>query len=143
MMSMDLARDLKVLGLPWHPRRGDVCMDRLNDPFLVLADGTDEAGGVQIDIRRGVERRPILGLTWIPRLDQLSAILARAGRVVVETSPSEPGRPPRAWSVTVERDGEPHSFLATDGAQAAALALHYLMTDAGWNPGSPLRLDEV
>ena len=44
-MAMELARDLKVAGLPWRPRRGDLTMDRLNDLFVVLEDGSDDVEG--------------------------------------------------------------------------------------------------
>ncbi|HXI15741.1 MAG TPA: hypothetical protein VNM48_05170 [Chloroflexota bacterium] len=66
MISLELARELKVAQLPWRPRRGDLVMDRLNIAFIVLRDGTDDAGSVEIDTAQGVERRPSLGLTWIP-----------------------------------------------------------------------------
>src|SRR3954470_8404015 len=92
MIAMDLARDLKVAGLPWQPHRGDLAMDRLNIPYIVVADGADEAGGVQIDPGRGVERKPILSLTWIPRLDQLLAFLGRSGPVDATVRATGEGR---------------------------------------------------
>ena len=66
MISQELARELKVAQLPWRPRRGDLVMDRLNVPFLVLRDGTDDAGGVEIDTGEGVERKgtSVFMLSW-------------------------------------------------------------------------------
>ena len=144
MIAMDLARDLKVAGLPWQPHRGDLAMDRLNIPYIVVADGADEAGGVQIDTGRGVERKPILSLTWIPRLDQLLAFLGRSGPVDATVRPTGEGRKDVRWRVTLQwtgdvtAGGEPRYFEASDGADAAGRALHFLLAEAGWRPGPPL-----
>src|SRR5919198_6369862 len=101
MIAMDLARELKVAGLPWTPHRGDLAMDRLNIPYIVVRDGADEAGGVEIDTGRGVERKPSLSLTWIPRLDQLLAFLARYGRTDLLARPVGGGRKDVRWQVTI------------------------------------------
>jgi len=130
MITAEMARELKVALLPWQPRRGDVVVDRLNVPFLVLRDGTDDAGGVEIDTGDGVDRRPFLGLTWLPRLDQMLDILARRGPVAVKVEG-------RSWEILVgERDGR--TFVATDGGEAAGQALHYLLSQTGWRPGRAL-----
>ena len=102
-------------------------VDRLNVPYMVVQDGADDAGGVQIDTGDGVDRRPFLGLTWLPRLDQLLDLLSRRGRV-------ELAKEGAAWRLAV--DGRP--FTATDSGEAAGKALHYLLADAGWNPGRAL-----
>jgi hypothetical protein len=136
---MDLARELKVAQLPWHPRRGDLVMDRLNDPFIVLRDGTDDAGAVEIDTGQGVERRPFLGLTWVPRLDQLLAYIARYGAFELSVVPAGEGRKDQHWSVTVTPAGsEPKTFRASDGGDAAGKALHFLLSEVGWRPGRAL-----
>jgi hypothetical protein len=143
MINMELARELKVAGLPWRPQRGDLAMDRLNDPFVVVADGTDESGGVQIDTGRGLERRPFLGLTWIPRLDQLLAFLARHGGFDVAVRPAGDGRRDFQWRLVVTLpDGPTKEFRASDGGNAAGLALHYLLAERGWAPGAPLSRGE-
>jgi hypothetical protein len=141
MITMDLARELKVAQLPWQPRRGDLAMDRLNVPFIVLADGTDEAGAVLIDAGEGVERRHILGLTWLPRLDQLYAFLSRYGPFEVSAQPVGEGRRDVTWRVTLAAPGggDPLRFRSTNAADAAGLALHHLLSEAGWRPGPALR----
>ena len=130
MIAMDLARELKVAGLPWRPRRGDLAMDRLNVAFIVLSDGTDDAGGVEIDTSRGVERRPSLGLTWLPRLEHLVAALARRGPFALSARPAGEGRRDVIWRLELAvADGTPaRLFEASDPADAAGLALHYLLT---------------
>jgi hypothetical protein len=137
---MDLARELKVAGLPWRPQRGDLAMDRLNVPYLVVADGTDESGGVQIDTGHAVERRPLLSLTWLPRLDHLLAFLARYGPVEVAVGRAGGGRAGYHWRVAIDdgTGGARRVFEAGDGADAAGQALYYLLAQAGWRPGPPL-----
>ena len=127
MITAELARELKVAQLPWRPRRGDVVVDRLNIPYLVLRDGTDDAGGVEIDTGEGVDRRPFLGLTWLPRLDQLLDYLGRRGAVHV-------ARDGGAWRITMDDQ----QFTATDSGEAAGKALHFLLAEAGWRPGKAL-----
>src|SRR5688500_5979552 len=127
VITAELARELKVAQLPWRPRRGDVVVDRLKVPYLVLRDGTDDAGGVEIDTGDGVDRRPFLGLTWLPRVDQMLDLLARSAPVRVQWEGS-------AWRVWVN-DRE---FGATDSGEAAGKALHYLLAEAGWRPGRAL-----
>jgi hypothetical protein len=139
MIALDLARELKVAGLPWRPRRGDLAMDRLNVAFIVLGDGADEAGGVDLDTGRGVERRHYLGLTWIPRLEQLLAFLARHGPFELSVRPAGEARKDYLWQVTIPTaGGTPRNFRATDGADAAGLALHSLLAEDGWRPGPAL-----
>jgi len=130
MISQELARELKVAQLPWRPRRGDLVMDRLNVPFLVLRDGTDDAGGVEIDTGEGVERRPFLGLTWIPRLDQLLEALARRTAFQLSVENAGQGRRDQRWTASVPNADEaaPRIFDATDSGEAAGLALHYVLT---------------
>ena len=136
MISLDLAGDLKVAGLPWKPRRGDLAMDRLNDEFVVLADGVDDSGGVEIDTRGGVERRHYLMLTWIPRLDQLLAALARAGPFELAARPAGEGRRDYVWQVTLHgQDEGGRRFQASDPADAAGQALRYLLGERGWKAG--------
>ena len=143
MIAMELARELKVAGLPWKPRRGDLAMDRLNDLFVVLGDGTDDAGGVDIQTGSGVERKHYLMLTWIPRLDQLLAFLVRHGPFDLAARPAGEGRKDSLWQVTIypgARGGDPRRFSATDGGDAAGQALHYLLAETGWRPGPALAL---
>ena len=132
MIAMDLARELKVAGLPWRPQRADLAMDRLNVAFIVLSDGTDDAGGVQIDTGRGVERRPSLGLTWLPRLDQLLAVFARRGAFELGGRPAAAGRRDVIWRLSLPEGPTTRTFEASDPADAAGLALHYLLAEAGW-----------
>jgi hypothetical protein len=143
LITMDLARELKVAQLPWQPRRGDLAMDRLNVPFIVLADGADEAGAVLVDAGLGVERRHFLGLTWLPRLDQLYAFLARHGPFEVSAQPAGEARKDVTWRVTlaVLGGGDALQFQSTNAADAAAQALHYLLAETGWRPGPPLKGD--
>ena len=153
---MELARELKVAGLPWKPRRGDLTMDRLNDLFVVLKDGSDAAGGVVIDTGAGQEHKHFLMLTWIPRLEQALAFLARYGSCALTSRPAgdppAPGARGRStvvrWRLTLPEPGaagaagaEPapgRSFEATDPADAAGRALHYLLAERGWQPGPAL-----
>jgi len=144
MISLELARELKVAQLPWRPRRGDLVMDRLNIAFIVLRDGTDDAGSVEIDTAQGVERRPSLGLTWIPRLDQLLAFLARRGSFKLSVSPIEEGSHSCLWQITLPAkagdaiSASMGSFSASDGGEAAGQALHFLLSEAAWRPGPAL-----
>jgi hypothetical protein len=144
MIAMDLARELKVAGLPWQPHRGDLAMDRLNIPYIVIADGADDAGGVQLDTVRGVERKPILSLTWIPRVDQMLAFLGRFGPVDVSLRPAGEGRRDLRWRVTLlipgggAQEEAPRQFEASDGGDATGKALHFLLAECGWRPGPPL-----
>jgi hypothetical protein len=159
MMAMELARELKVAGLPWKPRRGDLTMDRLNDLFVVLRDGSDAAGGVVIDTGAGQEHKHFLMLTWIPRLEQALAFLARYGPCALTSgaagAPGAPGAPGAAagrgrssvvrWRLTLPQAGGDGAapapgrvFEATDPADAAGRALHYLLAEVGWQPGPAL-----
>lgn len=144
MISLELARELKVAQLPWRPRRGDLVMDRLNIAFIVLRDGTDDAGSVEIDTAQGVERRPSLGLTWIPRLDQLLAFLARRGPFKLSVSHVAEGSQSSMWQITLPakagdaRSAATGSFSASDGGEAAGQALHFLLSEAAWRPGPAL-----
>ena len=143
MIAMELARELKVAGLPWRPHRGDLAMDRLNIPYIVTRDGTGPDGDVEIDTGRGLERKPELSLTWIPRLDQLLTFLSRHGRTDVQARPAGHGRKDVRWQLTIyppspDAGPSPRHFEASDGADAAGHALHYLLAVAGWRPGPPL-----
>jgi hypothetical protein len=153
MMAMELARDLKVAGLPWKPRRGDLTMDRLNDLFVVLQDGSDDAGGVAIDTGAGAERRHYLMLTWIPRLEQALAFLARYGPCTLSARAAGAGRKDVRWRLEVYPPPPPsagapsnsapaagagRAFEASDPADAAGRALHHLLTEEGWRPGPAL-----
>jgi hypothetical protein len=129
-------------------------MDRLNVAFVVVRDGTDDDGAVEIDTGRGVERRPFLGLTWLPRLDQLLAFLARYGPFDLTVRPAGEGRRDCHWQVTLlpggagagdsagggagSPDAGSCAFRATTGGDAAGRALHYLLSEAGWRPGPAL-----
>ncbi len=141
MIGPELARELKVAQLPWRPMRGDLAMDRLNIVYVVLKDGTDEEGAVEYDTGRGVERRPFLGLTWVPRLDQLLAFLARHGRFELAARPAGEGRKDHVWEVSLATAGTDtqRAFRASDPADAAGQALHFLLADTGWSPGPALR----
>jgi hypothetical protein len=138
MLDMDLARELKVAQLPWQPRRGDLAMDRLNVPLLVLSDGTDDAGAVEVDTGQAVERRHFMGLTWLPHLDQLLAILARHGPFDLSARPAGGARRDVVWEVSLRPvDGAaPRRFRATDACDAAGRALHYVLAETGWRPSS-------
>jgi hypothetical protein len=140
MMAMELARDLKVDGLPWRPRRGDLAMDRLNDLFVVLQDGSDAAGGVAIDTGAGQERKHFLMLTWIPRLDQVMTFLARYGPCALAAHPTGEGRRDVRWRLSLSQtaDAAARTFEATDAADAAGRALHFLLAERGWQPGPAL-----
>ena len=81
MIDGELARALKVASLPWRPRRGDLCMDRLGVYLPVLADGPNDDGAVQVHDGRVVEWRHVLGLCWLPRTDDLLPALRRYGSV--------------------------------------------------------------
>jgi hypothetical protein len=132
VISPELARELKVAQLPWRPRRGDLVVDRLNVPFLVLRDGTDDAGGVEIDTGDGVERRPFLGLTWIPRLDQLLDALARRSPFQLAVERTGNGRRNQRWTVCLTPPAEPapRRCHASDSGEAGRLALHYVLSEA-------------
>lgn len=140
MIGQELARELKVAQLPWRPRRGDLVMDRLNVPFIVLRDGPDDDGAVEIDTGAGVERRPFLGLTWVPRLDQLLVFIARAGHATLTASGPIEGRSGPTWTLTLRlpEHGDDRHFTASDPAHAAGLALHCLLADFGWSAGRAL-----
>lgn len=144
MIAMELARELKVAGLPWKPRRGDLVMDRLNDLFVVVRDGSNDDGGVEIDTGRGTERKHYLMLTWIPHLEQLLAFLARYGPCVLAGASAGAGRKDVRWrlSLPAGREGADQiagrEFAATDASDAAGRALHYLLAEAGWHPGPAL-----
>jgi hypothetical protein len=137
VISPELARELKVAQLPWRPRRGDLVVDRLNIPYLVLKDGTDEDGAVEIDTPQGVDRRPFLGLTWLPHLEQLLSVLARHGAFQLEAMPAGQGRKDVRWQVTVHAAGagQALSFSGSDPAETAGKALHHLLGETGWRPG--------
>lgn len=112
-------------------------MDRLNVPYLVVRDGTDDAGGVEVDTGGGVERKPFLGLTWVPRVDQLLDLLARHGPFDVAVRSAGEGRRDSEWVVTLTPAGEaaPRTFRSTNAGQAAGLALHHVLSECGWRPG--------
>ena len=137
MISQELARELKVAQLPWRPTRGDMVMDRLNVPYLVVRDGTDDAGGVEVDTGGEVQSKPFLGLTWVPRVEQLLDVLARHGPLDVTVRPAGEGRRDQEWVVTLTPVGEaaPRTFRSTNAGQAVGLALHYVLSERGWRPG--------
>lgn|GEM_PF-6903895 len=143
MISPVLARELKVAGLPWTPQRGDLAMDRLDIPYLVVADGADQSGGVLIDTGHGLERRPILSLTWLPHLEQLAAFLARHGSFTLGARPRDAARGICTWEVSLTTNaragcGAPRVFSASTAADAVGQALLALLVEAGWSPGPAL-----
>ena len=111
----ELARALKVAGLPWRPRRGDECMDRLGIHWLVLTDGPNEEGAVQVHDGRQIEWRHVLGLCWFPRTGDLVAELIRHEPVALS---SGAGR----WSCQVG-DNATAADTPVDAAGRALLAL--------------------
>ena len=111
----ELGRALKVAGLPWRPRRGDRCMDRLGIYWIVLADGPAQDGGVEAHNGAVIERRHVLGLCWLPRPDDLLTALHRYGPV---TLTGADGR----WACTVG-DTTASGGSPADAAGRALLAL--------------------
>lgn len=111
----ELGRALKVAGLPWVPRRGDSCMDRLGIYWVVLADGPGQDGGVSVHNGKAIERRHVLGLCWLPRSNDLLLLLHRHGEVFLS---GNDGR----WICTVGTTSE-HGGSPADAAGKAMLAL--------------------
>ncbi|MDQ3703405.1 MAG: hypothetical protein M3442_21170 [Chloroflexota bacterium] len=118
MIAMELARELKVAGLPWKPRRGDLVMDRLNDLFVVVRDGSNDDGGVEIDTGRGTERKHYLMLTWIPNLQQLLSFLARYGPCVLAGASAGVGRKDVRWrlALPLSPDFAPSKWRGSENA---------------------------
>ena len=117
-------------------------VDRLNIPYLVLKDGTDDDGAVEIDTPQGVDRKPFLGLTWLPHLEQLLSYLSRRGAFSLDARPGGAGRTDVRWEIAFAgaADGADSAarFSASDPAEAAGKALHHLLGEAGWRPGRAL-----
>jgi hypothetical protein len=88
-------------------------------------------------------------LTWIPRLEQALAFLARYGPCTLAARAAGDGRKDVRWRLELPPpagapvNGAPaagagRTFEASDPADAAGRALQYLLTEEGWRPGPAL-----
>jgi hypothetical protein len=126
MTSVVTARALHSTGLGWDPVRGDrfVIPDRdMDADVFVLSDMTIEAHEFPTGRVLGFNGTTEWALdsvgaeqaVWLPHEGQLRALL---GEAFVRLE-----RRGRAWAVTTERPGGPHSTVDPDVEEAYALAL--------------------
>lgn len=135
MISTDLARDLALAGLRWHPAPGD--------RFTLEAEGLDEVVYTVSELTIEVHEYPtgtILGFNgttewaldsvdmdqtlWLPSEEQLRTLLGATFRSLVRAEDADD------LVVTITLHGEPAEFRAAVAAEAYGLALHSLITAA-------------
>jgi len=126
MISLDLAQRLREADIPWIPSTGDRFMvpDRdLDDAVFAISDMVVEVhdhsfgrffgfNGTTEWALDSVEQREVL---WLPREDQLRALLGDAFRSLTTT--------PGGFVVTVDRDGREERHLDIDAECAYARAV--------------------
>jgi hypothetical protein len=132
MISVDLARSLRIAGLAWEPTSGDrfvIDLPDLADQTYVLSDLTIDVqrhGGENVLAFNGTVEWALDSVTldqalWLPHEDQLRTALGPAFRRLELT------RPDRA-TVTVEIDDAAIDFEDADVSAAYGRALLHLLT---------------
>lgn len=133
MISTDLARDLALAGLRWHPAPGD--------RFTLEAEDLDEVVYTVSELTIEVHEYPtgtILGFNgttewaldsvdmdqtlWLPSEEQLRALLGASFQSLARTDDG--------YVVTITLHGEPAEFRADSAPEGYGLALHSLITAA-------------
>jgi hypothetical protein len=132
MISLPLARRLRDGGLTWSPAPGDrfVVADRgMDDEVFVLSNMTVNAhrlpNGAEIIAFNGTTEWALDSIqqnqsVWLPREDQLRALLAGAFRRLE--------RGATGWRVVVEVAGRTRQAEHADAEEAYGLALLHLVT---------------
>lgn len=134
MISTDLARDLALAGLRWHPAPGD--------RFTLEAEDLDEVVYTVSELTIEVHEYPtgtILGFNgttewaldsvdmdqtlWLPSEEQLRALLGATFRSLARTDSED-------YVVTITLHGEPAEFRAGAAPDAYGQALHSLISAA-------------
>lgn len=133
MISTDLARDLALAGLRWHPAPGD--------RFTLEAEGLDEVVYTVSELTIEVHEYPtgtILGFNgttewaldsvdmdqtlWMPSEEQLRSLLGASFRSLARTD--------EGYVVTITLHGEPAEFRADSAPEGYGQALYSLITAA-------------
>ena len=137
VISVDLARQLRDVGLEWSPGPGDrfVVADRdMDSEVFVLSDMTIEVhdlpharvigfnGTTEWALDSVVSDEAI----WLPRESQLRELLAGAFRGLDRTDDG--------WRVRTKVNGATHASAHNDAEQAYGLAVLHLLT-SGLRPG--------
>jgi hypothetical protein len=126
-VSIELARALRDSGLVWHPAVGDAfCIDRMevDSDVFILSDMTVEAHqfasgtiiGFNGTTEWALDSVSLDETLWLPREDQLRALLRRSFRSLEATEGNR-------FRVNVVFGGVPRSFESRSAADAYARAL--------------------
>lgn len=140
MISTDLARDLALAGLRWHPAPGD--------RFTLEAEDLDEVVYTVSELTIEVHEYPtgtILGFNgttewaldsvdmdqtlWLPSEEQLRSLLGATFRSLGRADGGD-GADNDDYVVTITLHGEPAEFRAGTAPGAYGQALHSLITAA-------------
>jgi hypothetical protein len=130
VISVELARRLRVAGLAWAPESGDrfVVADRdMDSEVFVLSDMTIEVHDLPFGKVIGFNGTTEWALDsvdeekalWLPRESQLRELLGAAFRSLDRTD--------GGWRVRAEFDGAAHVSQHTDAEQAYGLAVLRLL----------------
>ena len=121
MLSLELAKRLKELGLEWEPQRGDQYRELLYKRLTQIYDADPK------------NEYRIKDSVWLPRLDQLLAEIEKRG-YAWELSVDEADKPPYAICFfSTPREIGQKWFTADSPEEAAAKALIWILEQEGAN----------
>ncbi len=126
MITLDVARRLRALGVQWQPRPGDrfmVDQPEMTDSVFWVSDFTIEMHdygeqrvlGFNGTTEWALDSVPVENCLWLPREDQLRELL---GAMLVRLERDEPG-----WVVIWRLDGVEHRARSSEVDEAYAAAL--------------------
>ena len=126
MITLDVARRLRTLGVQWEPRPGDrfmVDQPEMTDSVFWFSDFTIEMHeygeqrvlGFNGTTEWALDSVPVEACLWLPREDQLRKLL---GTMLVRLERDEHG-----WTVIWRLDGVEHRAHSSEVDEAYAAAL--------------------
>jgi hypothetical protein len=130
VISVGLARQLRLAGLRWKPSPGDrfVVPDRgMDSDVFVISDMTVDVHdlpqgqviGFNGTVEWALDSVEAENALWLPRETQLRELLADTFRGLDRTA--------RGWQVRTEHEGMSYTSEDADAEQAYGLALLYLL----------------
>jgi len=126
VISRDVARELRRLGVRWQPRPGDrfiVDEPEMVDSVFWVSDftiemheyGTEKVLGFNGTTEWALDSVPVEQCLWLPREDQLRELL---GAMLVRLE-----RDDQAWAVSWRLESSEHRTIAGEVDEAYAAAL--------------------